>query len=171
MKRYLPLIFLLLLTSCYVGCKKLSDEERIAQLAQQLRELTLKEASEKEISDKAQTLAILYRNYIQKHPQNAETQLYLYQAAGITEIYEKNIPKALKLYEETYQTFPQTEVGANALYRSANLYRDSLKQPDKALALFQKYLEEYPYTFHAQQIKDALKESSSTENNEKSISK
>lgn len=137
------IILLSLMPLLLFACKREISNQSLAEAEDNLRQLSANEDSTR--LRKAQKALIAdYLAYAQEHSNAIETPDYLFKAAGLTEVAEKNTSATLKILEQIPQKYPDSERSAQALYRLAIIYQDKKKDTVVAKQYYLELIEKYP---------------------------
>jgi len=77
-------------------------------------------------------------------PQVDSVAIQMKRAANFAQYYQRDIPKALNIYQQIVDRFPNTKERESAMFTLAFIYEEELSQLDKAKIAYETFIKEYP---------------------------
>lgn len=77
-------------------------------------------------------------------PQTDSLAMQMKRAANFAQYYQRDIPKALNIYQQIVDRFPNTKERESAMFTLAFIYEEELSQLDKAKMAYENFIKEYP---------------------------
>lgn len=137
MKKYLLFALVILV---FASCKP-TKENRLKEIGD-LEKLTLKET--KEISpQRADSLLVMYDNYITDFPNDTNSTLILFKAADIC-INMKYCDRAIAYLDRLVSDFPDSKMVEVAYFKMGEAYEKACNNKEKAKEAYKSFVEEFP---------------------------
>lgn len=145
------LLILTILASAACGQNKmgLDNSEKIESLEAELR------SKDRMDTVLGKALIIEYNNFVDAHPKDSMSAVYLYKKAQVLKATNGKHNEALKAFQAVYETYPYHAKGAEALLALA-LFYEEMRSKDLAAATYKKFIATYPSSPLAENARDLL---------------
>jgi len=130
-------VILISVSAC--GPSKVKTEKNIAALEKQL----YSGQSMNFNKPRADSLLLMYEQFVKRYPKDSLAPKYLFQAAGLA-MTLGNGKKSLALYEQFMKDYPDKPKAAVCMFFKAYIYENIMANYDKAKETYLLFIEKYP---------------------------
>lgn len=119
-----------------------SRDKAVSQIQSMEKSLFAPDASSFS-KEKADSLLVMYSDFIKKHPEDSLSPGYLFKSANIT-MNAGNGTRSIELFDQYIKDYPDKPKASLCLFFKAFIYENLIHDLDKAREIYLLFIEKYP---------------------------